>query len=177
MLQLDSVSLLKFPFLCYVRVFLCEILPVCSLKYPYSCFYSYFCFLVIVFLFIFTFSAPFLFAVISPLPLPFLDSHRLPMLSLGCKTLWIVIKSLVFWSIYLSSSLVHFKNGPDYLTKETVLVFFSLMRFLLQSLVSRSFLVHLKYSFYFFFHLHLFDGGPLPKFYFFPLFVFFLFSL
>ena len=34
----DSVSLLRFPFLSHVQVFSCEILSVCRLKYPYSCF-------------------------------------------------------------------------------------------------------------------------------------------
>ena len=36
----------------------------------------------------------------------------------GCKALFIVISFLVLCSIYLNSSLVHFKNGPDYLTKK-----------------------------------------------------------
>ena len=67
--------------------------------------------------------------------------------SLKCKDLSIVINFLVLWSIYLSSSLVYFKNGPKYLTKSTTLVFTPLMRFLPQNLVSRRFLVLLRYSF------------------------------
>ena len=43
----DSVSLLKFPFLSYIQVFSSDISVVCRLKYPYNCFYFYFCFLVI----------------------------------------------------------------------------------------------------------------------------------
>ena len=37
--------------------------------------------------------------------------------SLGCKALCIVIRFLVLWSICLSFSFVHFKNGPEYLTR------------------------------------------------------------
>ena len=33
--------------------------------------------------------------------------------------LWIVINFFVVWSIYLSSSRVHFKNGPEYLIRGT----------------------------------------------------------
>ena len=43
--------------------------------------------------------------------------------------------------------LVHFKNGPEYLKRETAQVFIPLMRFLICSLVSSSFLIHLRYSF------------------------------
>ena len=42
------ISLLRFPFLSHIHVILCAILPVCHLKYPYSYFYSHFCFLVFV---------------------------------------------------------------------------------------------------------------------------------
>ena len=35
--------------------------------------------------------------------------------SLGCNALCMVISFLVLWSICLSSSLVQFKNGPEYL--------------------------------------------------------------
>ena len=77
----------------------------------------------------------------------FLDTYSLSMPSLRCKALCIIIKFLVLWSIYQSSSLVHLKNSPDYLTRRTALVLISLVRFLLQSLVLRSFLIHLRYSF------------------------------
>ena len=53
----------------------------------------------------------------------------------GCKALCLVISFLVLWSLYWSSSLVHFKNSPEYLIKGTVQVFTPLMRFLLCSLV------------------------------------------
>ena len=48
----DSVSLSRFPFICHVQVFSCEISHVCRLKCLYSCFSSHFCFLVIFVLFI-----------------------------------------------------------------------------------------------------------------------------
>ena len=36
--------------------------------------------------------------------------------SLGCKALYMVMSFLVLWSICLSCSLAHFKNGPEYFT-------------------------------------------------------------
>ena len=63
---------------------------------------------------------------------------------------------LLLWSICWSSSLVHFKNGPGYITRGTAQVFILLMRY---SLGSSCFFVLLRYSFLnFFLHLHLFDG-------------------
>ena len=82
--------------------------------------------------------------------------------------------SWVFLFICRSSSLVHFKNGPDYLMMGTARVLISLMRFLLCSLVLNSFLFLLRYSFLnFFFHLCLFD---IIRFQYFSGFVSFLFS-
>ena len=52
----DSVSLLKFSFFSHVHVFLCEMFFISRLKYPWSCFSSQFCFLVIVILLVFVFS-------------------------------------------------------------------------------------------------------------------------
>ena len=66
--------------------------------------------------------------------------------SLECKALCIVISFLVLWSICLSS-LVHFKNGFEYLTRGTAKVFIPFIRFLLYSLVSSSFLVLLRHFF------------------------------
>ena len=59
-----------------------------------------------------------------------------------------VISSLVLWSICLSSSLVHLRKGPKYLTWGTAQVFIPLIRFLQESFVSISFLVLLRYSFW-----------------------------
>ena len=80
------------------------------------------------------------------------------MTSLRCKALYFINKFLVLWSIYLSSSLVHFKNGPEYHPRGTAQVFIAFMRFRLLSLILKSFQVLLKYSFFSFFHLCLFDG-------------------
>ena len=80
----------------------------------------------------------------SPLFPSFLDIYRLSTSSLWCMTLCIVISFLIPWSICLSS-LVHFKNGPEYLTREIAQVFIPFIRFLLYSLVSSSFLVPLKF--------------------------------
>ena len=45
---------------------------------------------------------------------------------------WCMVISLfVFWFICLSSSLVHFKNGPSYLTRRAAQIFIPLIRFLL----------------------------------------------
>ena len=114
---------------------------------------------------------------------------------LGSKALYIVISFVVHWSVCPSSSLVYFKNGSVYLTRETISVFIPLIRFLLQNLVSRCFLVRLKYFFFlsspfvwwcpflifpskcnfpflqtFWFYLHL-AVIFLPLFLFFPLFI------
>ena len=48
----DSVSYLRFPFVCPVQVFSWNISPVYHLKYPYKYFFSHFCFLIIVVLLI-----------------------------------------------------------------------------------------------------------------------------
>ena len=77
--------------------------------------------------------------------------------SLDCKALCNVLSFLVLYLICWRSSLVHFKHGPEYLTKGTALVLIPLMRFLLYSLVSNSFLL-LRYSFLIFFYLPFFDG-------------------
>ena len=90
----------------------------------------------------------------SPLPLSFLDTYSLSTSSLGCNTLCMVISFFVLWSICLSSSLVHLRKGPEYLTRGTAQVFIPLMRFLLESFVSSSFLVLLRYSFRIYYYYH-----------------------
>ena len=138
---------------------------VSRLKRPQNCFSSKFYFLVIYILLVLVLSVLFLVAVISfphfsmlslsrcidastlfsmlvsPLPLSFLDTYSLSTSSLGCNALYMVISFLVTWSICLSSSLVHFKNGPEYLTRGTVQVFIPLISFLLYILVSSSFII------------------------------------
>ena len=71
--------------------------------------------------------------------------------SRGYKGLCIVMSFLVLWSICWRSSLVHFLNSPDYLTRRTAPMFILLIRFLLYSLVS-------SILFCFFFYIYLFDG-------------------
>ena len=79
------------------------------------------------------------------------------MSSFGCKTLFIIIKFLLLRSICLRSSLIQFKKKVQ--KRRTDLVFIVLVRFQLQSLVSRSFLVLLKYQFpIIFLNLCLFDS-------------------
>ena len=72
--------------------------------------------------------------------------------SLGCNTLCMVISFLVFWSICLSFCLVHLRKGPEYLTRGTAQVFIPLMRFLLESFVSSSFRVLLRYYYYYYYY-------------------------
>ena len=67
------------------------------------------------------------------------------MLSLGCFLHRHQL--LVHWSICLSSFLDYFKNGIENLTRRTDQVFISLMGFILQSLISRSFVICLRYTF------------------------------
>ena len=168
----DSVSLLSFSFLSHIQVFSWEISFVCRLKYSYSCFLLIFvswlfypvdaCVIRIIsggcnqsFLHVF-------FNVIFKSLYRCIDSilnveesssfffswhYCLSMSFLRCKTLRIVMSFFVPWSICWSSSLVHFKNHPEYLTCGTAQIFIPLMRFLLCCLVLCSFLVLLWYSF------------------------------
>ena len=126
----DSVSLLKFIFHSHVQVFLCKITPVVAWN-TQTFFSSHFCFLVMVVLLVLIILSVLLLAAVSNLSLFFLmqslslriyafsagysssSSYRLSISYLGCKAVCIVINFLVLWSIYLSSSLVHFKNGPE----------------------------------------------------------------
>ena len=78
-----------------------------------------------------------------PLPPSFIDTYCLSTSSLGCKALCMVISFRVLKPNWRSSSHVHFKNGPEYLTVETAQLFILLMTFLLYSLFLSSFLVSL----------------------------------
>ena len=64
--------------------------------------------------------------------------YNLSMSSLRCKALCIIISFLILLLMFLSFSFLHFKKGQ---------VFISLIKFLLQNLVSSSFFVLRKYSF------------------------------
>ena len=166
----DSVFPIRFPICSHVQVFSCEFSLVFRLKYPYFCFPSYSCFqadvvqlILVVFvlflvneislsLFCFLYSlrnvvSALSSVLISPLTLFFLDTYKLSLSSLGCKTLCINMSFLVLWPICWSFSFIHFK----YLTRGTGKMFISLMRLLLWSLVSSSFLFLLRYTFLTFF--------------------------
>ena len=82
----------------------------------------------------------------SPLPPSFLGTYYLSTSSLGCNALCMVISFLVLWFICLSSSLIHMRKGPEYLTRGKAQVFIHLIRFRLESFILSSFLV-LRYSF------------------------------
>ena len=88
--------------------------------------------------------------LVSPLLSSFLDTFNLSKSSLGYNALCTIISFLILWSICLSSSLVHFKKGPEYLTRDTAQVFIPLIRFRLDSFVSSSVLVLLRYLFWIF---------------------------
>ena len=76
----------------------------------------------------------------------FLGTYSLSTSSLGYNALYLVI-ILVLWSICVSSFLVLFRRGPEYLTGGTAQVFIPLIRFRQESFVLSSFLVLLRYSF------------------------------
>ena len=142
----DSVSLLRFPFHSHVQVFLCEILSVCLLKYPYSYFSSRFCFLVNV-LFVLILS-PLLLAAVISLSLLFLTYFLLLFLRhtvclCHCSNVKPCASSLIF--LFFPCPL---KKWSWVSRKGTTQVFISLMRFLLLTLVSRNVLVRLRYPFF-----------------------------
>ena len=69
----------------------------------------------------------------SVLSSPFFSwTYYLSISYFGCKALCFVVSFLDL--LFICSSLVHFKNGLEKLTRGTVHVFIPLMRFLLQSL-------------------------------------------
>ena len=89
----------------------------------------------------------------SPLPPSFLDTYSLST-SLGCKDLHMVISFLVLWPICLSSLLIHFKNRPEYLTRETVQIFILCQSFRYRVLSRVAFWFFWDTIFNFFFHFH-----------------------
>ena len=92
----------------------------------------------------------------------FLDTYSLSTSFLVCNSLCVFISVLDLCSISLSSSLVHFKNGPVYLTMKTARVFIPSIKFLLYSFVSGSFTRSPEILFLnFLFHRRLFNGVSL----------------
>ena len=178
----DSVSLLRFPYLNHVLVFLWEISLFFSLEifirlffFPFLfsanfssvdvyvvCIVSACCNQSFSALFIksssrFTDASTLSWMLVSPLFPFFLDTYSPSMSFLGCKAYCIVMSFLVLWSICWSSSLVHFKNSLEYLTNGTAQEFIHLIRYFTCCLVSSSLLVLLRYLFLFLFYLHMFD--------------------
>ena len=81
-------------------------------------------------------------------------SLHIPSVScLGFKALRIIISFLVRWSICLSSSLFHFKNGPEYVTKVTAKILKLLTRLLLLIWLWVAF--PFSYSYFFFISTYL----------------------
>ena len=161
----DLVSLSKFPF----QVFSRAIFLICRLKYPYSCFSSYFCFLVFCCFSLCSYVAsaatgccnnPSLIFLIQSssryidastqstmrFPPSVLNIYNLSMSFLAIKALGMVNSFLVLSSICLSSSHIDFNNAFGYLIINTAQVLISLTRFLLRNLVLRNFLSLLRYS-------------------------------
>ena len=163
----NSVSLCRFPLLNHVYVIWYTIHSVCCLLYLDS--YFFFQFLFFRFLFVvFSICSLVIFVGIaltdssnqSSLALfcvffeslncihsilnasesssVFFSWHIKSIYAFSCKAFCIIINLLL---ICLNFSLVHFKKGSEYLMKETIQVFISLMRFQLKLLFSRHFLV------------------------------------
>ena len=148
----DSVSLLRFPFLSHVHVFSCEMsLKTSTELFFFTLLFSGYCrsvnlcvvsivsgdcnqsssaFFYVVFESLYRWVRAVFKAGKSPSP-SLLDTYSLSTSSLGCNALCMVVSFLVLWSICLSSSLVLFNNGPEYLTRGTAQLFIPLTMFLL----------------------------------------------
>ena len=88
--------------------------------------------------------------LVIPLPPSFLDSYsqyNLCDMRSYASSCHFLGGGYVLWSICWSSSLTHFKNGPDYYTMRTAHVFIPFMRLLPYSLVLSSFLILRRYIF------------------------------
>ena len=161
---------LEVSFLSPVQVISSAISPISLLKYPYSFFLpisifwllSSYCFTVCFFRLLLlsvavVISVSLLF-IISPALLygclhaivntdQSSSSFSYSLSSLEYKALSTIISSLSLWYICLISFFVHFQNDPGYHTRGNAQLFIPLIRFQLQSLVSTSFLVLLRYTF------------------------------
>ena len=128
-------SLLRFYILGNTQVFSCAISPVCRIEYPYCYFSFHFCFQAFVIFFsVFvlllqlqaaanSFSLLFLMQFLTPFIDVSTQSSMLASPSFHIRSISFlernpscrVINFLILWSICLSSSFVHFKNGPSIL--------------------------------------------------------------
>ena len=179
MLFCASLSLLKFSFLSYVQVFSCEFFQFVAWNirtivfFPFL-FPSYYCSVDL-----YIFSAPtgrynkssfalfnVVFESLRWCIRAIFNAGESTSAFFSChiKSIISLFKGFVHRD-YLSYPQVHllkfflrlFQEWSRVFYKETAQVFIPLIRFILHNLVSRSFLVRLRYSSYFFFHLHLFD--------------------
>ena len=161
-IRIDSVSLLRFPFLNQIHVFLCEISLVSRLKYPLSCFSSHFYFLVIVVLLVFVSSVFFWWLSSSTLSYVVFES-----LYWGVNAIFSTGKSsssFFYWHIICQRHLWDVRSlGFLFSSQSFEVLLWSTSKFLrggqpryylfdkvlaiYVSLVSSSFLVLLRYSF------------------------------
>ena len=89
----------------------------------------------------------------------FLDTYSLTMSSRPCVLSSAFFFFFYLWSIYLTFSLVHFKNDLEYLTRGTGQEFIPLVRFRLAEIGFEKLSHSYKELFsYFFFHHYWFDG-------------------
>ena len=144
----NSFYLSRFPIFTYGYISSCKISHISLLKRRYNCFSSHFRFLVIFFAIDLRFfcivsggcnqSSSVSFFIVFKLLNRFIDvsfnaskffssfffdTYNLSMLSLRCKALKNIISFLFLWFMCLSSSQVHFKNGPEFLKRGRVQIF------------------------------------------------------
>ena len=116
----DSISFFRFPILCHIQII------------SYTIFYNQY------------FRALFVNSsrarIIGSTQSSVLTSSLPSFLDTQSQSMCIVINFLVLCFICQSSTFVYFKNGPEYMLRETTHVFIPLMIFLPQSLVLRCFL-------------------------------------
>ena len=148
---------------------------VCVLKYQYSCFSSYFCSLLLLLCwsisYLRCFWSPYLVfncmksssphvdastlssMLASPLPPSFLDIYSLSMSSHGYKAFRIM--SFLSFDLFLEILPASIQKRPRVSYKRTAQMFVPLIKFSLQSLLSRNFVVCLWFSSFFFFFFFL----------------------
>ena len=172
-----SVSLLKFPFYSMPKSSRVQFCQFIAWKI-HSCFSSHFCFLILVTCQVVIMLPLLQLATVIHLSLlflilstslridrstqssSFLDINSLSISSLGYNTWCIIINFLVLWSIYLSSSIVPFKNGPEYLTRGIGQVLFPFDKISAERAWFQETLSFYRgtLSLFSFHNLHLFDG-------------------
>ena len=171
----DLVSLLRFPFLTHIQIFSLNISLVCRFKCPYHCFSSYFCFLFIFVLLMLFLSVLVLVALISLPSRFFMESssrcinastpswtlaNLLPLSFLDIivclrHSSWVFLFSDLFVEVLLSPTLI---IVPRIIRRGQPRCLFLSWDFCCEFGFEQSSLSPKVSFFYFFFHLHLFDG-------------------